>query len=182
MSDQPTTFRAGDSVGWTHSLPAYPAADGWILKYRLLWSVGTAVDIDTIGAGDEYTVAVAAADTVGWVAGSATLVAWVERGVERETLGQQAVTILPDLTTATTFDSRTRNQKALDAARLALETYLAGGRMHVAEYEIAGRKMKFRSADEITALIAFYERECAKERAALAILQGGSPGRVMTRF
>lgn len=179
---EPTTFRAGDSVGWTISLPNHAPSDGWALHYRLLWPTGTGVDITTTGAGDDYTVALTAANTADWVAGSATLVSWLTRNSERETLGPRAVTILPDLTAAAAYDSRTRNQKALDAARAALETYLTGGRMHVAEYEIAGRHMKFRSADEITALIAFYERECSKERAALAILQGGSPGRILTRF
>lgn len=179
---EPTTFRAGDSVSWTLSLPARAPSDGWALHYRLLWPTGTAVDISTTGAGDDYTVSLTAANTADWAAGAATLVSWLTRNTDRETLGQQAVTILPDLTTAANFDSRTRNQKALDAARTALETYLTGGRMHVAEYEIAGRHMKFRSADEIRDLIQFYERECAKERAALAILQGGTPGRILTRF
>lgn len=179
---EPTTFRAGDSVGWTISLPAHPAADGWALAYRLLWPTGTAVDIATTGAGDDYTVALTATNTATWAAGSATLVSWVERGAEKVTLGTQAVMVLPDLTVAANHDSRTRNQKALDAARLALETYLASGRMHVESYDIGGRQMKFRSADEIRDLIQFYERECARERSALAILQGGVPGRVLTRF
>lgn len=178
----PTVFRAGDSVGWFQDLPEYPAADGWALKYRLLWPAGSAVDITTTGAGERFTAALTAANTASWAEGAATLVSWVERGAEKATLGTQAVTILPDLTVAANHDSRTRNQKALDAARLALETYMASGRMHVAEYDIAGRSMKFRSAEEIRDLIQFYEREVAKERAALAILQGGSPGRVITRF
>ena len=42
--------------------------------------------------------------------------------------------------------------------------------------------MKFRDANDITDLIAHYEREVAAERALSAIQQGGSPGRVYVRF
>ena len=71
---------------------------------------------------------------------------------------------------------------ALANARAALASYMAKGQLHVAEYDVGGRKMKFRAASEITDLIAYYEREVAKERALQAMLAGGSPGRVVTRM
>lgn len=178
----PDTFRAGDSISWTESLPAYPASAGWALKYRLLWPTGTAVALDAVAAGDDHAVALDAADTADWTAGSATLVAWVEQGTDRVTLEQQPVTILPDLSAATTYDGRSQAVKALAQARAALASYMEKGQLHVAEYDVAGRRMKFRSSTEITDLIAYYEGEVARERAAAALLQGGSPGRVYTRF
>lgn len=183
--DEPTTFRAGDSVGWTKSLPAYPSADGWSLHYRLLWAAGTAVDIATTASGIDYTVALTAANTASWAAGSASLVSYVKKGSgaseERATLERLDVTIFPDLTVAATFDGRTQNQKALDDAKAALAAYMAKGQMHVSEYDIAGRKMRFRATDEIEGLINYYECEVAKERIALAIANGGAPGRVVYR-
>lgn len=181
--NEPTVIRAGDSVAWTESLPEYPASAGWVLNYRLLWPAGTAVDIATTAAGDDHAVSLAATDTDGWQAGSATLVKWVEKTPQRITLGQQPLTVLPDLTVAATFDGRTSNQKSLAAAKTALESYLTGGQAVVAEYDIAGRKMRFRDTDQILQLIAHYEREVNREAAALAILNGGSPpGRIYTRF
>lgn len=181
--NEPTVIRAGDSVAWSESLPEYPASAGWVLNYRLLWPAGTAVDIATTAAGDDHAVSLAATATAGWQAGAATLVKWVGKGIERITLGQQPLTVLPDLTVATTFDGRTANQKALAAAKTALESYLTGGQAVVAEYDIAGRKMRFRDADQILQLIAHYEREVNRETAALATLNGGSPpGRIHTRF
>lgn len=180
--DAPDTFRGGDSVSWTESFPAYPASAGWALKYRLLWPAGTAVNIDATAAGDDHAVNLAAADTAGWTAGTATLIAWMEKGTERVTLEQQTVAVLPNLTAAATYDGRSQAAKALADARMALASYMANGQLHVAEYDIAGRRMKFRNTTEITELIAFYEGEVARERAAIAILQGGSPGRVHTRF
>ena len=178
----PTTFRAGDSVTWTEELPAYPASAGWALKYKLLWASGTAVAINAVASGDAHAVSLAASATVDWAAGSATLVSWVEKGVERVTLDQQSVTIQPNLAAASTFDGRSQAVKGLADAKAALAAYVAGGKAHVAEYDIAGRRMKFRSSKEITDLIDFYEREAAGERALAAVLQGGSPGRVNIRM
>lgn len=179
---EPTTLRAGDSASWTRSLPDYLPSAGWSLKYRLLWSAGTAVDITATPAGDDFEVTLTAATTATWAAGQATLVSWVEKTPERVTLGQQPLTILPDLAEATTFDGRSQNRRGLDDARTALAAYLAAGQLHVMEYEVAGRSMKFRSTEDILALIRYYEGEVAKEDVALALLNGGSAGRVYTRF
>jgi hypothetical protein len=59
---------------------------------------------------------------------------------------------------------------------------MASGRAHVEEYEIAGRRMKFRSADELRGLVEFYQREVATERARALALSGVAPGRILTRF
>jgi hypothetical protein len=178
----PTTFRAGDSVAWTEDLPAYPASAGWVLKYRMLWPTGAAVPIATSAVGDAHAVSLTAANTAAWAAGSATLVSWVEKGVERVTFDQASVAILPNLAAAETFDSRSQAVKGLADAKAALAAYVAGGKVHVAEYDIAGRRMKFRTSKEISDLIDHYEREVAGERALAALLQGGSPGRVYLRM
>lgn len=180
--NEPTTFRAGDSASWSESLPEYLASDGWTLHYRLLWPTGTAVDIVTSADGDDFAVALASSATSSWPAGQATLVSWVTKEAARVTLEQQPVTILPDLTTAATHDGRSANKKALDQAEATLAAYAAGGKACVAEYEVAGRRMKFRDTQQILDLINHYKRLVAKETAALALLQGGGmPGRVYYR-
>lgn len=180
--NEPTTFRAGDSASWSESLPDYPASAGWLLKYRLIWPTGTGVNLTATPAGNDFAVSLVSSDTTGWTAGKATLVSWVEKGTDRVTLEQKAVTILPDMTQAITHDGRSANKQALDAAEAALAEYLKGGKATVAEYEVAGRRMKFRDADQIIALINHYKPLVARENAALALLQGGGmPGRVYYR-
>lgn len=183
---EPAVIRAGDTVTWTRVLPEHSADDGWALKYRLLYPSGSAIDITTSGSGTDHTVSLTSTDTSAWTAGAATLVAYAEKGggasLERATLESQPITILANLVTASTYDNRSANQVALADAKAALAAYMASGRVHVAEYNVAGRLMKFRSADEIRALIEYYEAEVGKERAALAILTGGSPGRVCSRM
>ena len=185
-TNEPTAIRAGDSVSWTRELPDYSAADGWALKYRLLYATGAAVTIASTGVGTLHTVALTSANTAVWAAGSATLVAYVEKGagasLERVTLESTPVTILPDLTAAATHDGRSANQIALANARAALDSYMAKGQGHVAEYDIAGRRMKFRASGEITDLIQHYEREVFKETALQAAVNGVAAGRVQVRF
>lgn len=183
----PTTFRAGDSAAWQTALPDYPSTDGWSLIYRLIFPSSAIADFAAAGGlGGDYTVSLSATTTSAWLAGAATLVSRVERGsgagLERITIGQQAVTVLPNLATAASFDGRSAAAKALADARAALAQYMANGQVHVAEYDIAGRRMKFRTTQDILDLIAYYEREVAKERAAAALMQGIVPGRIYTRF
>ena len=185
-TNEPTAIRAGDSVVWTRELPEYSAADGWALKYRLLYTSGTAVDIASTGAGTLHTVSLTAANTGAYVAGTATLVAYVEKGsggsLERATLESTPITILANLITAANHDGRSANQIALANARTALAAYMAKGQLHVAEYDIAGRRMKFRDANQIRELVQFYEHEVFKETALAAAVNGVSAGRVQVRM
>lgn len=178
----PTVLRAGDSARWLVATPGYLPADGWALHYRLLWPAGAAVSIDTDAEGDTFVANVPATTSASFTPGTATLAWWVTRGDERKTLGHRPITILPDLSAIATFDGRSFNEKALADARAALAAYLASGRGHVESYAIAGRQMKFRTADELRALIEHFERECATERARALSLQGHAAGRLLTRF
>lgn len=178
----PESFRAGDSVSWTESFPEYPAADGWALALRLLWPTGTPADIPAAADGNDFAISLSATATASWAAGAATLIAAVSKGDERITVYQSPVKILANLATATALDNRSQARKGLEDARAALADYAGAGKIHVAEYDVAGRKMKFRDSGQIIDLIHYYEREVAKENAALAILQGQTPGRVVVRM
>ena len=173
--DSPDSFRAGDSVSWTVSLSAFPASAGWSVSFRLLSQAGVAVDIETTPAGDDHAATLTAAATANWPAGNATLVCLATKGAERKTVGSKTVTILPDLAVIGTFDGRTQNQKALDDLEAALAAYAAAGQGHVGEYQVAGRVMKFRTVEEIEALIAHYRRAVLKERSVMALINGEPP-------
>ena len=182
---EPTTLRAGDSATWTRELPQYPAPAGWSLHYRLLWPSGAPVEIPTTpdAGGTVYTATLTAVATAAFPATPATLVWWVQSTAgERHTLGRQAVAVLADLTTATQHDPRTANEKALADARAALARYVGGGQSHVAEYSIAGRTMKFRTADELKSLVQHFEAEVARDNAIAAAFQGASSGRFRIRM
>lgn len=178
----PTSLRAGDSAAWSESLPDYLPSDGWALKYRILWPIGAPVDIAATPAGDDYSVALLPTDTAQYLPGRATLAAWVERTGERKTLGSQPLEILPDLALAAVHDGRSLAERGLAEAQAALLKYTESGRGHVEEYEVAGRRLKFRTIAEIRELIDYYAAQVAADRALFAALSGQSPGRVVTRF
>jgi len=106
------SIRAGDSLTWSRSLPEYSAADGWTLKYRILWTTGSSpASSSAAGVGTQHTVTLAAVTTASWAAGRATLFVFVERTVagpatERVSLENQTLDIAAHLATATTFDGR----------------------------------------------------------------------------
>lgn len=180
--DEPTSFRAGDSASWTASLPDYLPSAGWTLKYRLLPLVGVAQDITATPAGDSYAVAVTPTESAAWAAGSATLVKIVEKGAQKITLLVLVVQILPDLSIAASHDGRTANEKGLADAEAGLANYVAAGQGHVGEYEIAGRRVTFRSSADAEFWVNYFAKRVARDNAVKAFMAGGSPpGRVYTR-
>jgi hypothetical protein len=181
-TSEPTALRAGDAVSWTRDLPEHLPTDGWTLKYRLLWPTAPHVAFTAAGYNALHLVALTSADTAAWRAGIATLVGWVEKGTARVTMLQAQIQILPDLTAATSLDGRSQNARALADARAALAAYTASDRAMVEEYQILGRRMKFRDIQQLRDLIAHYEQQVAREAADVAAAHGLSPGRIHTRF
>lgn len=182
----PDTLRAGDSADWTEGLPEFPAADGWTAKVRILFKSGTPADLTGAASGTDWAFTATAAITAAWPAGPSTLVLYVERGdggtAQRSTLRQRAINILPNLLQAATFDGRSAARIALADCEAAMAKYASAGQTHVQSYTIAGRTMQFRTTSEILDLIRYYKAQVAREDAALAILSGGTPGRVYTKI
>lgn len=178
---EPTSIRCGDSVTW-HTEPAgYTPAAGWSLRYRLLQPAGALVEVNGVASGAGWDITLPATETAKLIAGTGTLVPIVEKPGLRATLALSSVTILPDLSTLTAFDARSDDERALAQAEAALAEYAATQGV-VEEFEVAGRRMKFRAIKEIEDLIAFYARRVRRVRIAKAILAGEPPpGRAFYR-
>ena len=183
---------AGDTLSFFTSAPTgadvvYSPADGWTLKYRLIPRSSTAAVIDLTASteGSGYRIAAIAADTASWTAGYYTAAAWVEKGAEKytvEPLWDQVRVKDNPRTVAAGFDGRTQAQKALDDLNAALATYTAS-QGNVSEYEINGRRMKFRATVEITELITYWQAMRAGEIRADAIARGmADPRKVYVAF
>lgn len=182
LTTEPAELRAGDSISWERDLPDHLPSDGWVLRYRVLWQAPPAKSFDASASGTVHRVDLSAAATASYPAGQATLVGWVEKDGTRITLLQTPLLVLPDLTSAASLDGRSDNQRGLAQARSALSDFVARGNAMTEEYEIAGRRMRFRSLQELQDLVAYYERQCARDDATVALQQGVVPGRIYTRF
>lgn len=161
---EPTRFRAGDTISWSKSLSDFPA-ESWVLHYRLI-NLTSKIDIDAAADDSDHLVTVSAVTSAAYKAGDYTWTSWVTKYAERYTVAQGKVTILPDLAavTAAGFDTRSTAKKILDlidAAELA-----HGPNAWTQEYEIAGRRMRFKTVGEFMAYRSRLEaRVKAEERA-----------------
>lgn len=165
---EPAQLRAGDTATWTKTLADYPASAGWVLSYDLVKS-GTRINFSASASGDDHLVSVSAATTAGWTAGDYQWAAKVTKAGEVYTVATGAVEILANFTTATTgLDARSHARKTLDA----IEAWIEGRDIGVAEYEIAGRRMKFIPISDLIVLRDRYRREVASETAAARVAAG----------
>ena len=166
----PAALRAGDTATWRRTLADYPASEGWVLSYVLV-KVGSQVSITAAASGADHLVSVATATTAGWSPG---VYAWQERVALAGaiyTVGTGSLEILASFAAATTgLDARSHAQKTL----AALEAWIEGHDLSVAEYEVAGRRMKYIPIADLLVLRDAYRREVRG--------QSGKSGRVYMRF
>lgn len=177
---EPTSITAGDTLSWSKSLADYPATE-WTLKYRLVNAAGK-VDITAAADGSNYLVGVTSAISAGYAAGTYAWTAWLEKTGERVTVGSGTLIIKPDLAVQNSFDARTDAAIVVDQLMAAYKTFTAT-QGHVAEYEIAGRKMKYRSSAEILDALNHWKAILAAEKRAERIAAGfGAGGKLLVRF
>lgn len=178
---------AGDTLSFTTALPAYPAGDGWTLKFKLIpRASGSVITITASADGDLYEVAVAASTTASWAAGEYSWAAYVELSGERYTVdgwtsvdgryrGGASLAIKPDPGVITAFDNRSSARKVLDGLLTLYESH-ASGQGLVAEYSIAGRTMKFRTTADLVEQIRYWQAEVAKEERKARLAAGRDSG------
>ena len=171
---EPSSLRAGDTWKWTRTLADYPAGT-WVLKYRFKSAAG-GFEVTASASGTTHSVVVAAETTAPYSAGAYTWVAWVESGSEKFTVGSGNVTVEPDYrsgSAATALDDRSHAQKMLAAIEAWLESRDPG----VAEYEIAGRRMKYIPPAELIKMRNRYQSEVLAETNAAKLAKGEGIGR-----
>jgi len=178
---EPSTVVAGDTIAWRKTLVDYPASAGWVLKYRLINAAGK-IDITAAADGADHLVGVSAATSAAYAAGAYAWQATVEKSGERYTIGTGSIAIAPNLAAqAGGFDTRSSARQTLDLLDQAMVAHGPSAWTH--EYEIAGRRMKFRTPVEFMGLRNKLKAEVVREEAADR-LAAGLPGRskVMVRF
>lgn len=167
---EPTQIRAGDSITWLKTLNDYPATDSWVLHYRLINTAGK-FDITATADGADHLVEVSATTSATYTAGKYTLVSWVTQGALRYSTGSMLIEVLPDLAAqASGYDVRSNAQKTLDLLDAAMQSQ--GSNAWVQEYEIDGRRMKFRSVGEFVAFRSKVKQEVVREQNAERLRNG----------
>ncbi len=179
---EPLAITAGDTLTFSRTLPDYPASAGWVLSYTLINSAAK-ITLTASASGSDHLVSVPYSTTAAWSPGAYAWQAVVTLGVERYTICTGSLEITAAFSAATTLDTRSTAKKMLEALQSAYMQYIDNGQGHVAEYEIAGRRMKFRNAAEIWQQIEKLKREVAAEDRAARIAAGlPARRRVLVRF
>jgi hypothetical protein len=171
---EPATLRAGDSASWQISAPDYPASAGWGLTYTFINAAGK-FSIASTASGDDHLVHKLPGVTALYVAGVYSWQCVASDGTDAYTIRSGSIEVLPSFSATATLDARSHAQRTLDA----LEAWIEGHDMAVAEYEIAGRRMKYIPIDQLLKLRDQYRREVRGEQAASG---AGKSGRVYQRF
>lgn len=175
-SIEPTTITPGDTVKWTRTLPDYPADAGWVLSYEFV-KASTRITVTGGASGADHAVTISSATSAAYVAGTYDWRARVTKAGEVYTVASGRTVIKPSFAAAT--DARSQMRIALEA----IEATLAGrATTATAEYEIAGRRLKFISPTELLVLRDRYRIDVAREDAAARSAAGlPNPGRVYVR-
>lgn len=164
---------AGDTLNFTTTTPGYSAADGWVLKYRLVSRTvgGAAITLTGTAEGEAHRVQASATATAAWVAGTYGWSAWVEKAGEKYTVQDGQILVKPDpRTVAAGTDTRSQARRALDDARTALAAWTPTMR----RYRIGDREREFSSTADVIKLIAHLEREVeAEDRLAGRVVKPG---------
>lgn len=178
---EPSVIVAGDTLAWRREdlQQDYPAST-WTLAYRLLNSAGH-IAITASADGNAFAVAVAAATTASYPAGTYAWVATVAAGAARYQVDQGSVVVRPNLAAATSSDQRSAARAALEACDTALRSY--GAKAYLADISIAGRRQTFRSPAEFMAFRSKLQAEVAAEDNAERIANGLAPrNKLLVRF
>lgn len=170
---------AGDTLDFVTSLPDYPAAT-YTLKFRLVpRTSGTAIDLTCTASGDDHRCAAAASTTATWSAGAYSWFSWVEMSGERYQVADGVCTVLANPATATTYDSRSQAEVALDAVEAVIANRAT---LDQKAYTIAGRSLERMAVGELLALRSALRTDVLRERSAKAVAQGlADPRRIYLR-
>jgi len=181
------THTAGDTFREVVDLPAYPFADGWVLKLRLIARSGNQAPIEITGTGAadgrQHLVQALASATADWPAGEYGWVTWVERSGDSFTTGSGQITIQPDPRQVTgALDTRTLAERTLADLEAAYASFVST-RGAIKRYRIMERETEFQSAAEIQRQIKFWSDKVKAEKEAARIAAGGAPrNRIKLRF
>lgn len=155
---EPTQLHAGDSIAWERDVPAYPAADGWALRYVLS---GPARHVLGAIPGAPYRVEVSAQDTAAWPAGLYRWVALAVNGAQRLTVATGTLEVGANLETAAPADARSHAQRMLALIEAALEKRIPKDQQ---SYEIDGMRLDRIPIERLDALRSKYRRELQREK------------------
>jgi hypothetical protein len=179
-SIEPRSARAGDTWAWTRDLPDYPAGS-WTLTY-LLYSAAGVWPITATADGDTHAVAATQGETSQIPAGRFDWTASVSDGTDRYQVGSGAIQVLPDLSSAASYDGRSHARRMLDAINAIMEGRAGEGDIDLVRTSFGDRAAEF-DLERLMRMRQQYAWACQAEDNAERLARGDQSGRyIATRF
>lgn len=179
---EPSQFEAGTTVKWTKDLSTdYPADDGWALTYTFINASGKFA-VSASASAKIFSVVIAAADSLAFLAGAYKWVSRVTKAAETYTVAFGHCEVLPNLAASSikTFEDRSHVKKVLDSIEAVIEGRATKDQM---SYMIAGRQLSRTLIADLLVLRDRYRADYARELDAENIAKGlGTGKKILTRF
>lgn len=172
-SFEPREFTAGETLIWKRSLADYKPADGWTLTYYFRSKDGAGFNqlASNDGTGG-FKITVAATVTAALVVGKYVWQAWVEKSGEKflADSGEAIVKAgFSALAASAQIDTRSKNQKILDAIDATIERRATSDQM---SYQIGNRSLSRMAPAELLEWRKYYAQLVAAEKRREKIRQG----------
>lgn len=164
----PLKISAGDTLTFTQSASDFPAGSGWTLRYTFQGSGGV-FTISSVPSGNDHLFQISSAATAAWAAGSYGFTCYASSATERVTLLAGSFTVLVNPATATAADTRSFNQRMLEALQAALEGTATKEQLRIT---VDGTQIEYKSGEELLKLYVRFRQFVAEERAAQQVSQG----------
>lgn len=161
-TQEPKSFRAGDTIQWTRTLADYLPAD-WDLKYKIVGNAAAPVEVTATEDGDTFAVEITAAQSADLAEGIYTLIGWVENSDdERHTVYEDKVTITADLAAAAgATDTRSHYERTLALLESAIERHSTNP---IESIVINGKQITRPTLDRLYALRSKYAKLVRNQR------------------
>jgi hypothetical protein len=175
---------AGDTLDFPTTVNAFPATDGWTLKYRMLPLLNGLVDPTGLPiaftanvVNNEYRVQVGPSITAGWAARDYKWSGWVEKPGASYTVDEGFATVKPDPRVSTDgTDPRSFARRMVAQLEAALTAATSGSTL-ILEYEINGRRIRYRDGVAVAGALKDYRAEVWREDNAARMAQGAPNAR-----
>ena len=174
-TSEPLTVRAGETWQWTRALAQYPAPD-WTLVYRGV-NADSAFTLTASADGSAHLIDAGPDTTEDIAPGRYDWIAQVTDGSDVFGIGEGSITVLPDLSDATSHDGRSQARRILEAIDAMVEARATDGDIDVVKTAIGARVTEYR-LDQLLKLRQHYAAIVARETQA----QTGRGGFIQMRF
>lgn len=172
---EPSTVRAGETWTWTRSLSDYPAGE-WALVYTFT-SATAALSLTATADGTAHLVRETPLVTADHAPGRYQGFAQVSDGTDTFTVWTGSLQVLPDLSSADSYDGRSFARKMLDSIEAILENRGTQGDLDRVSVVLEGRSHQ-QNPELLLPLRDRFRVEVKREEMAQ---RSGPSGRILVR-